>query len=78
MISYCSITDAAQVQCGRATMAAKEAAHYLAKYLSGTFQVLVRYLTDTCQVLAMYLPGFFRNVLDMSWPSKVDAVQLPS
>ena len=54
--SYCSITDAAQVQCGRATMAAKWATHHLAKDLPGTCQVLDRYLSGTCQVLVRYLP----------------------
>jgi len=58
--SYCSITDAAQVQCGRATMAAKLTTHHLAKDLPGTCQVLFRYLPSTCQVLASYLPGTYR------------------
>ena len=71
MISYCSITDAAQVQCGRATVAAKWTAHYLAKYLPGTWpgtcQVLVRTwqaLARYWQLLVMYLAGTWPG----TWP----------
>ena len=62
--SYCSITDAAQVQCGRGTMAANElhftwpsTCHVLDKYSSVTWKVPVRYLQGTCQVLAEFLSG---------------------
>jgi len=58
LCSYCSITDAAQVQCGRrATMAAKSAAHYLARYLPGTWWAQSMKLPGTCQVLVRYLLG---------------------
>ena len=50
--SYCSITDAAQVQCGqcgRATMAANE----LHITWPSIWQMLARYLPSTCQVLGI-------------------------
>ena len=66
--SYCSITDAAQVQFGRVTVAFKWAAHYLAKYFLGTWLVPLMYLTSTCQILAGYLSGTCR-VLFMYLPA---------
>ena len=49
----------------------------LDRYLPGTCQVLARYMPGTCHVPARHFLGTC-HILDMSWPRKVGAVQLPS
>ena len=62
LCSYCSITDAAQVQCGRRAtgdngckISCTLLGQVFARYLMGTEHEIARYLSSTCQVPARYL-----------------------